>query len=47
MGHLINPVSFRLGINKFWDNNLISYKFQNNKNLNLLKIILISDNKLF
>lgn len=42
MGHLINPVSFRLGINKFWDNNLISYKFQNNKNLNLLKINLNS-----
>lgn len=42
MGHLINPVSFRLGINKFWDNNLVSYKFQNNKNLNLLKINLNS-----
>jgi hypothetical protein len=42
MGHLINPVSFRLGVNRFWDNKIVSYKFRTNDNLNLLKVNLNS-----
>ena len=42
MGHLINPVSFRLGVNRVWNHNLTNFNSKSKNSLNLMNLNLNS-----